>query len=69
MVCSESQKAFNKSDAVSDRVVSLINNLGIEIVQYVALLESLFAKELNQVSHLDLAQCFETDCRPILSFT
>ena len=69
MVCSESQKAFNKSYAVSDRVVSLINNLGIEIVQYVALLESLFAKELNQVSHLDLAQCFETDCRPILSFT
>ena len=69
MVCSESQKAFNKSDAVSDRIMSLINNLGIEIVQYIALLESLFAKELNQVSHLDLAQCFETDCRPILSFT
>ena len=69
MVCSESQKAFNKSDAVRDRIVSLIDYIGIEIVQYVALLESLFAKELNQVSHLDLAQCFETDCRPILSFT
>ena len=69
MVCSESQKAFDKSYTILNGVVSLINNIGIEVVQYIALLESLFAKELNQVSHLDLAQCFETDCRPILSFT
>ena len=69
MVSTKTKKTFDQSHAVCDRVMSLIHYFSIKVVQNIALLEGLFTKELNQVSHLDLAQGFETDCRPILSFT